>query len=208
MPIASIYPLFTAILLIAFGLETISSVVLIGIVVLIIGLGSLAQQERKTSTTSELKEFTKIGLVLAVVAAIFWSFGIYTLRLLLDFEVDVYSLATIRFGILTLLFVMLWSIDTIYNYTKGKDDPASLANITKKEGIVFGIGGILSWGIGAISFFSSIEIIGAARATPISAINPLISVIIGVSVLKEKLKPLQAIGILLIVLGSIVVSIQ
>lgn len=208
MPIASIYPLFTAILLIFFGLETISPVVLIGIVILVVGLGFLAQQEKET-TNSELGKDVKVGLGLAVVAAIFWSFGIYTLNLLLNFpEIDVYSLATMRFGILTLLFVMLWSINAIYNYTQGKEDPASLAYITKKVGIVFGIGGILSWGIGAISFFSSIELIGAARATPISSINPLISVIIGIFMLKEKLKPLQAIGILLIIFGSIFVSIQ
>lgn len=209
MPIASIYPLFTVILLIIFGLETISSVVLTGIIILIVGLGFLAQQEKETATNSEVGEDIKIGLGLAVIAAVFWSLGIYTLRLLLDFpDVDVYSLATVRFGLLTLLFVMLWSTNSVYNYTQGKDDPASLTYITKKVGIVFGIGGILSWGIGAISFFSSIELIGAARATPISSINPLISVIVGIFVLKEKLKPLQAIGILLIVFGSIFVSIQ
>ena len=80
--------------------------------------------------------------------------------------------------------------------------------MTPKVGVVFGIGGILSWGIGAISFFTSIELIGAARATPISSINPLFSVILGILVLKEKLKPLQAIGIMLIIFGSIFVSLQ
>jgi len=123
-------------------------------------------------------------------------------------EVDVYSLATVRFGMLTGFFVIIWSINTIYNYSQGKDDPASLAHITKKVGVVFGIGGILSWGIGAISFFTSIEMIGAARATPISSINPLVSVIIGILVLEEKLKPLQAIGIMLIIFGSVFVSFQ
>ncbi|UCG03913.1 MAG: DMT family transporter [Candidatus Heimdallarchaeota archaeon] len=209
MPIASIYPLFTAILLIIFGLETITSIVLIGIIILILGLGFLSQQEKENSADSKSEEKLKVGLALAVIAAIFWSFGIYTLRLLLDFpEVDVYSLATVRFGLLTSIFIIIWGINTTYNYKIGKDDPASLEHITKKVGLVFGIGGILSWGIGAISFFSSIELIGAARATPISSINPLISVIIGIAVLKEKLKPLQAIGILLMIFGSIFVSLQ
>ncbi|MFX0123895.1 MAG: DMT family transporter [Candidatus Hodarchaeota archaeon] len=208
IPVASIYPLFTAILLIIFGLETISLDVMIGIIILIIGLGFLAQEEKET-TISQSGKYIKKGFSLAVIAAIFWSFGIYTLRLLLDFpEVDVYSLATLRFGILTLIFIVLWSINTVYQYQKGNEDPASLSHITKRVSIVFGIGGIISWGIGAISFFSSIEMIGAARATPISSINPLISVIIGIFVLKEKLTPLQAVGILLIIFGSIFVSIQ
>ncbi|MFX1536367.1 MAG: DMT family transporter [Promethearchaeota archaeon] len=208
MPIASVYPLFTAIWLIIFSLETISSVVLVGITILIAGLGFLSQQEEE-STNLEVGEDIKVGIGLAVTAAIFWSLGIYTLRLLLNFpEVDVYSLATVRFGMLTGLFIVLWGVTTVYNYKQGKDDPASLAHITAKVGIIFGIGGILSWGIGAISFFTSIEMIGAARATPISSINPLVSVILGILVLKEKLKPFQAIGILLIIFGSIFVSLQ
>jgi DME family drug/metabolite transporter len=207
MPIASIYPLFTAMWLIIFSLETVSYVVIIGIFVLVIGLGFLSQQEK--AAESEVEEGMKMGIVLAVTAAIFWSLGVYSLRLLLDFpEVDVYSLATVRFGMLTGFFIILWGINTIYNYTQGREDPASLIHITPKVGIIFGIGGILSWGIGAISFFISIELIGAARATPISSINPLISVIIGILVLKEKLKPLQAIGIMLIIFGSIFVSLQ
>ncbi|MFX1514947.1 MAG: DMT family transporter [Promethearchaeota archaeon] len=209
MPISSIYPLFTAIWLVFFGLEEISTVVLIGIIILIVGLGFLAQQEKDDSTNSEGGDEMKVGIGLAVTAAVFWSLGVYSLRVLLNFpEIDVYSLATVRFGMLTGFFVILWGINSIYNYSQGKDDPASLAHITMKAGIVFGIGGILSWGIGAISFFISIEAIGAARATPISSINPLVSVVVGILVLKEKLTPLQTIGILLIIFGSVFVSLQ
>lgn len=207
MPVASIYPLFTAILLIAFGLETISSVVFIGIIILLVGLGFLAQENRPSSSNLESQEGIKVGMLFAVLAALLWSFAIYTLRLLLDYEIDVFSLATIRFGILTLLFGVLWIINTFYRHQRGIIDPASLSQMTRKVGFVLGLGGIISWGIGAISFFSSIEMIGAGRATPISSINPLISVIIGVFILKEKLAPLQAVGILLIIFGSIFVSI-
>ncbi|MFX1282742.1 MAG: DMT family transporter [Promethearchaeota archaeon] len=208
MPVASIYPLFTAILLILFGLETISLIIFIGIIILIVGLGFLAQQNKDSSSNLELQGEIKVGLALAVSAAIFWSVGIYTLKLLLDFpDVDVYSLATLRFGILTIFFGVLWGINTSYRHQMGIVDPASLSHLTKKVAFVLGMGGIISWGIGAISFFSSIEMIGAGRATPISSINPLVSVIIGIFVLKEKLSPFQAIGIFLIIFGSIFVSI-
>lgn len=208
MPVASIYPLFTGILLIVFGVETISRVVFIGIIILIVGLGFLAQENNKSSSNLESQKDIKIGLALAVLAALFWSFAIYTLRLLLDYpEVEVYSLATLRFGILTLFFGFLWIINTFYRHQTGIVDPASLSHMTKKVSFVLGLGGILSWGIGAVTFFSSIEMIGAGRATPISSINPLISVIIGILVLKEKISPLQAIGICLIIFGSVFVSI-
>jgi DME family drug/metabolite transporter len=80
-------------------------------------------------------------------------------------------------------------------------------SISKRDVLVFGLTGILSWGIGAVIFFSSIELIGASRATPISSINPIIAVILGVVFLKEKFSSLQGLGILLVCLGSIAISI-
>ncbi|UCE13500.1 MAG: DMT family transporter [Candidatus Heimdallarchaeota archaeon] len=209
MPVASIYPLFTAILLILFGVETISTVVIIGIFILILGLGLLAQQDVESLTNVESKDSMKAGLTLAVLAAIFWSFGITTLSIILEYPgIDVYSLATIRFGLLTLLFGLLWMINSFYRHYGGKIDPTSLSHLSKRDGFVLGLGGIITWGIGAVSFFSSIEMIGAARATPISSINPLASFFVGIFILKERLSPLQVVGVLLIIFGSIFVSIQ
>lgn len=209
MPVASIYPLFTAILLVLFAIETISHVVIIGIIILILGLGFLAQQDIESSTNVESQENMKVGLTLAVIAAIFWSFGITTLSLILEYPgVDVYSLATIRFGLLTLFFGFLWVINSFYKHYTGNVDPTSLSHVTKSDVFALGLGGIVSWGIGAITFFSSIEMIGAARATPISSINPLISFFVGIFILKEKLSLIQVVGVLLIVFGSIYVSVQ
>ncbi|MFX0184032.1 MAG: DMT family transporter [Candidatus Hodarchaeota archaeon] len=208
-PVASIYPLFTIIFLIIFGIETISIFVIIGTMILIIGIGLVSQKSNNSfSESSELDDKNlKRGLIIAIIAAIFWSLAILTVRVILDYpQVDVFSLATLRFGILTLLMAILWIVFDKYPL-KSLKNTSDHYPITRKEIAVFGLSGILSWGLGAITFFTSIELIGAARATPISSINPIIPVILGVFILKEKMTPIQTLGIILVCFGSIFISL-
>jgi DME family drug/metabolite transporter len=207
-PVASIYPLFTIIFLVVFGIEIVSLGVIGATIILIVGIG-LVSQKNSSSIESSLSETGDIrqGLILSIIAAIFWSFGILSLDYLLEIPgIDVFSLATVRFGILTILMVFSWAIFDKYRLISLTD--ANLKeSISKRDVLVFGLTGILSWGIGAVIFFSSIELIGASRATPISSINPIIAVILGVVFLKEKFSSLQGLGILLVCLGSIAISI-
>ncbi|MHA1236329.1 MAG: DMT family transporter [Candidatus Hodarchaeales archaeon] len=208
-PVASIYPLFTIVLLIVFGMEEVSLVVIMATTILIIGIGLVSQKNNYSSELS-LSKSTEIskGLMLSIVAAIFWSFGIITLDYLLAIPgVDVFSLATIRFGILTVLMALSWIIFDKYQL-QSRDNIRLITPISKRDGLIFGLTGILSWGLGAVTFFTSIELIGASRATSISSINPIIAVILGIAFLKEKFSPLQGFGILLVCLGSIIISIS
>lgn len=210
-PIAAIYPLFTAILLVISGIEEVAIYIIVATIILIVGIGLLAQKANTSSTTLsyQIERDRRVGVALAILAAIFWSMAIFSVRLILDHqEVQVFSLATIRFAILTLFFGSLWIINTLYRHQIGIEDPSSIKIMDKKIITVIGLGGIVAWGVGGVSFFFAIEMIGAATATPISSINPLVSVIIGVLILKEKLTPKQAFGIILILLGSIIISIQ
>jgi DME family drug/metabolite transporter len=205
-PVASIYPLFTAILLILLGVEVISLIVVSGIFLLIIGISLVSQQNNESSSSDNINDIRK-GLVMAVIAAIFWSFAIITVRLILeDPMVNVFALATIRFGILTIITAFFWLLIIFNLVSQQQEDKIIYITTTRKDVLVLGIGGILGWGIGAISFFSSIDLIGASRATPISSINPIIAIILGIFVLKEELTLIQVFGILLVVCGSILVS--
>jgi DME family drug/metabolite transporter len=207
-PVASVYPLFTIFFLILLGFETVSLIVIAATGILILGIGLVSQKDESSSNPSySEKADLRKGLILAIAAAFFWSFAILTLDYLLDLPgVDVFSLATIRFGILTLMIGILWILFDKYQILSKEEirifDPISKHNI-----IIFGLSGILSWGLGALAFFTSIQLIGSARATPISSINPLVAVILGVVFLREKFSPLQAVGILLVCCGSIVISI-
>ncbi|MFX1533843.1 MAG: EamA family transporter [Promethearchaeota archaeon] len=117
-----------------------------------------------------------------------------------------FSLATVRYGIETLLIIFLWIIFDKYQLNVKKKSK-SFDSFSGREIMIFGLIGILNWGIGAVSFFTSMELIESARATPISSISPLIVVILGMIFLREKFSSLQAFGILLVCLTTIFISI-
>lgn len=207
-PVAAIYPLFTIVLLILFGVEEVSLAVIIATVILITGIGLVSQ---KHSTSQEILVSTngdnKKGLLFSIIAAIFWSFGILTLDYLLEIPgVEVFSLATIRFSILTVIMAICWFIFDKKHFFSTQEVKSHIP-ISKQDGVIFGITGILSWGLGAVTFFTSLELIGTSRATPISSINPIIAVILGIVILKEKFSPVQMIGIVLVCFGIIFISI-
>ncbi|MHA2226999.1 MAG: DMT family transporter [Candidatus Hodarchaeales archaeon] len=208
-PVSAIYPFVTAICLIVLGIEIVSVEIMAGTIGIILGI-SLVIYQKKDSNSSlsvEIKKNQGVGFGLALFAAFCWSLSIISLRVLLfQPEMNIFSLATIRFAILTIFFGVLWGLKSIYRSITGMKDVYSLSHITRKTILGLGLGGVLAWGFGGLTFFSALELIETSRATPISSINPLISVVIGIFYLKEKLTPNQAIGILLILSGSIIVS--
>ncbi|MFX0063931.1 MAG: DMT family transporter [Candidatus Hermodarchaeota archaeon] len=189
LPVASIYPLFAAILLTVGGLEELTLMTASGTIVIIVGVGLVAQKANSSEQTAQKQGFLDIGIVLAIIAAVFWSFGILTLRIMFeDPQVETFSLATIRFAILTIFGIFLWVGFFLYE-KRGPPRSQSLATteITKKNIITLGVSGILSWGIGGVAFFQAIQLIGASRATPISSINPLVGSLLGFTFLKERI---------------------
>jgi drug/metabolite transporter (DMT)-like permease len=191
-----------------FGVEAVTLNVIGATVILIFGIGLVSQtgsssRESPSSKNGDIRR----GLGLSIIAAVFWSFGILSLDYLLDIPgIEVFSLATVRFGILTILMILAWIVFDKYRLFS-PDKTKLNTQISKRDVLIFGLTGILSWGLGALTFFTSLELIDTARATPISSINPLIAVILGVVFLKEKFSTLQAVGILLVCFGSIIISI-
>lgn len=208
-PVSAVYPLFTSILLVISGLEEVSGTVIAGIIILIVGIGLVNQENNIQSEkiTNQLQKKSRLGIGFAILAAFFWSLAILTVRMILDNpNVDVFSLVTIRFGFLTLIIGLLWLLSLTISKYGGTQKETPIISISRNQAIILGLGGIMSWGIGAIAFFTSIDIIGAVKATPISSINPLVSVGLGILILKEKLTSIQIFGIILVCFGSIFVS--
>ncbi len=208
-PVAGIYPLFTIVLLIMFGVEVVSLEVILATLILIVGVGFVSQQNQSTSGSSSLENTViREGLILAILAAIFWSFGILTLDYLLELPgIDVLSLATIRFSILTILMALTWLILDKYSLFFPKNT-FSQSPISRRDILIFGLTGILSWGVGGVAFFTALEMIDTSQATPISSINPLIAVVLGIIFLKERISHIQAVGVLLVCVGTILISIN
>ncbi len=209
MPIASIYPLFSAIFLLVTGTEAFSAVVVIGTLVLVVGIYFVSQQPQKKSPNVSESEQLKIAIIMAITAAMFWGLAVLTIQLLLDHPIDVYSLAMVRFAIFAFFVAGLWTLTSGYNNRHSETFwRFSIHKMPRRTYFMLGSSGILGYGIGALCFFVSIDYIGALRATPISSVNPLIAAVFGVILLKEKISQTQALGILLVVFGSILVSIS
>lgn len=65
----------------------------------------------------------------------------------------------------------------------------------KKEAyILLGLGGIVGMGLGSYFFFVSLIKIGAAKATGLAAITPVLSSLIALFTLKEKLNVTLVLG--------------
>ena len=98
-PVASMYPLFTIILLIVFGIEEVSLIVILATFILIIGIGLVSQKNRISSTSEASTDIdNRHGLLLSIIAAIFWSLGILTLDYLLDIPgIDVFFAVDFHF---------------------------------------------------------------------------------------------------------------
>ncbi|MHA2168992.1 MAG: EamA family transporter [Candidatus Kariarchaeaceae archaeon] len=197
LPISSIYPLITTIILILTGTESVRGVILVGTVVIIIGVALV------TSGGSSFV-FSRDALIFGISAAIGWGSSVFFIRKILEFEdTNPLGLLGIRNCLLGLegLFVYL----VVRNYTN-KEIP--MTKTEKRTSIKFlGLSGLLGDTIGASAFFLAVQRIGAAIPTPISSTNPIIAVIIGFLTGIELIEQKQLIGIMCCVLGTLIIVI-
>lgn len=204
VPISSTYPLFGAFFVIAFGIENFSWLKIIGTIIVITGIGIIAQQ-----TANKKQEFDKInkpsnaiGIIVALSAAVFWGLSIAVLSFILSKPmINGMSLTTVR----TYLIVIIGASAHFIRTKSGNWEYKINNQERKKARNLFLLSGILGWTIGVTSFMYSIQKVGALIATPLSATNPLFATLFGVILLKEKVSYLHVIGIILVVIGSVIV---
>ena len=65
------------------------------------------------------------------------------------------------------------------------------------------LGGIFGWTVAISALFTSLDLVGASIAVPLSSIYPMIAALLGVAVLHEKISFSQICGIFIIILGCI-----
>lgn len=198
LPISSIYPLFTTIILISTGTEAIDVITIIGTLVIILGIMIVTSNGTFTS-------FSKGAVIFGVSAAFGWGTSVFFIKKVLDVEgTDGLGLLGIRNLILGLeAFIVYITIKRRHNRSKSQD--IRTKEERNKSIKYLGISGILGDTIGASAFFFAVQRIGAAITTPISSTNPIIAAIIGFIAGIEDIKKAQFIGILLCVGGVIVI---
>ncbi|MHA1202918.1 MAG: EamA family transporter [Candidatus Heimdallarchaeaceae archaeon] len=127
----------------------------------------------------------------------------FTRKLLEDPDIEVISMMGVRNGLMVVLaLIAAFSFSLIKN--RGIKKPQAVRY--KELGILMG-GGVVSWCIGGVSFFTAVGMIGAGISTPLSSISPFIVLLLGSIFLKEKIKLPQIVGVAIIVGGSVLLSL-
>ncbi len=217
-PVTAIYPIFTTFTLLIAKIENINLFIIGGTllitsgVILISFFSQRSENKRikeiakknESNEDGEKKKVLPIGIGLSIAAALFWGFAIVFNRLILeDQSIDILPLMGLRNGLMVVVVAVMVFIRPLVNKEKYKTKIFA----PKKEALILMGGGIISWCVGGVSFFTAVKIIGAGYSTPLSSISPLIVMLLGGIFLKEKITFPQIIGVAIIVAGSIVLSL-
>jgi DME family drug/metabolite transporter len=179
IPILFTFPLLTILLSALLLKETIRAEVVIGTVLIIIGIWILS---RGKSTTGEKN--IKRGVSVAVLAAFLYAFSIVATKTGLK-DVDPFQSALISMPVPLALLYLYYSMNT---------GAKTIFQFKKESYILLGLGGIVGMGFGSYFFFVSLTTIGAAKATGLAAITPVLSSLIALVTLKEKLNMALLLG--------------
>lgn len=193
VPISSICPLFTVIIAALFLQGGVSSMVLLGAILVIFGVWLVSTIN---NTVSPLTKADLIkGVLAGVGAAIFWAISLVVCQLALQW-IDPITANSIRMIILTPVLTV------IVLASRNRDQ---LLHSDTNLWILLSAGGILALGIGGILLLVGISLIGAARAVSLSSTTPLYAPLLAASLLKEKVTVKILSGAVLTVLGILLV---
>ncbi len=195
LPITSIYPLVTAVILILTGEEKIGLNIIIGTTVIVVGVSLV------TSGRSGF-EFQKRPLLLGLSSALCWGTSIYFIRKIFTFEgTDAITITGIRLFLIGMMGMLIFV--TSQNRRDSQRQRPREAVINSIKYIL--LSGLIGWKIGATIFFFAIQIGGAAIPTPVSSTNPIIATLIGLGLGIEEVTRKQFSGIVMSVLGTIII---
>lgn len=190
MPLSGIYPLFTWVLAIPILGEQITPQAIISTVLVLAGLYLLAPATEKSQP--ENARANRLGVIAALIAAGMWAISTTMMKIGLDDNSNIVAINSFRLplGAIVLAFIVLRMRDKSVwqSYTR-----ASLPTL-------IGIS-LLSVGLGSIFWILSVEYAGAARASLVNAMAPLIGAPLAVIFLRERITWKIGLGTCLAILG-------
>lgn len=189
LPVSSTYPLFV----VFFGIVTygqiINTYIFLGSILVVFAIFLISEN----NSIAVSKESSNIGIVFALLSAISWSLSITTIDYLVA-HLPVEAVAGLRFLIATFITSALVSAKGLkLNYSALK---------------WLGVGGVVALIIGNYAFVEAIRVVGSSRATPISAIYPVIAAVFAKLALNEILSVRIVLGILLSFIGVLLVILS
>lgn len=195
LPITSVYPLFTTLLLIISRTEDVTSQILVGTSVIVIGVALV-------TSGGKIEKFSPKVIIFGLSSAAAWGTSVFFVRQILAIEgTDPFALTGFRAVIMAIAGFTIY-----YKSSNNRLTQKNRTNQDKKNSFrLLALSGIVGWVIGAAIFFLAVQRIGAAIPTPISSTNPIVATIFGYSLGLEQIQVRQFFGILCCVLGTIIV---
>ncbi|MFZ3383941.1 MAG: DMT family transporter [Candidatus Methanoperedens sp.] len=179
IPILFTFPLLTILLSVLLLKEKIRPEVVAGTVFIVVGIWILSRGK-----SAKGEKNIKLGVSVAVLAAFLYSFSIVATKTGLK-DVDPFQSALISMPI---------PLALLYLYYSMNEGAKTIFKFKKEAYILLGLGGIVGMGFGSYFFFVSLTAIGAAKATGLAAITPVLSSLIALVTLKEKLNMALLLG--------------
>ena len=195
--ISSTYPVVVAIFSSLWFGEKLTLTVTTGTIMVVAGVFCLCSRKRSSA------RMDPAGLILALLASFFWGIGLLCNKYLLGHGVTPDLIIIVRGIIFLAAASVAWKCRV--NAHGGKKE--AFKRITSSEAAWALIAGILSLGVGAWTYSSALQFIPANVATPIAASNPLLATILALFIFDEKLNPLQWMGVVFAVGGSLLVTL-
>ena len=193
--IASTYPVIVAVFSCAVFKEDLTFAVMAGTFSVVIGVACLCHKNKDHGSLSA------IGLAFAVLASFFWAIGLLCNKLLLVRGIMPEAIVMGRGITFLIMASSMWGMKLLFFEKENK----CWTRILKPESIWAVLAGVLSLGLGAWFYSCALKYIPASVATPIGASNPFIATIGAMVLFKEKIMPIQWLGIIMAVGGSVLV---
>jgi len=133
-------------------------------------------------------------LVYTIITAVCWGLWGFESKLLVDRTSPPTSQILFTFGLLVPAFFVLLS-------------PKRFAGKRPGRGLCFAILTGLLGGLGNIAFFAALEKGRASVIVPLTSLSPLVTVLVGVLVLKEKMRWFQYVGLALALVAIYLLSL-
>lgn len=190
MPLSGIFPLFTWALAVPILGEEITPWAILGTAFVIGGLFLLAPAN--ATTQNKNARMNRLGVIAAIIAAMMWALSTTMIKIGLADGTNIVAINSFRLPlgaiVLSLLIARFGDKNVWRGYTR--------ANLPLLIGI-----SLFSVGLGSIFWILSVEYAGAARASLINAMAPLIGAPLAVVFLRERITWKIALGTCLAVLG-------
>ena len=197
--ISSSYPLYSIILATLFLNEGLTIAVIVATPLIVAGIAIVSLSQNKERITASNSKVTLLGIISSIVAAVFWGIALTILKVVLN-SGNVDPILVAFFGRLALLPLLLLVVIA-------SGESGQLRRLTKLDITVFGIAGILSSGLGVIMLFTSLSMIDASIAIPLSSITPFISILLASFYIREKVGFKIIVGTSLIVTGIVLLIV-